>query len=616
MNNTQSIESLFNFDYTTRKTYEIDGEYQITNIHPTKTKKVDNKELLTATLSDGILSYNKFLFCKEIGSPEIEMGQIIKIRKILPLILSNNPDRVFLIKEFKIIKKEKNIRNCPLIKDNHSIEKENEINKKENSNIENPKKISDSLSNNSINLSEESFTENISNNIKEQEVFEGKNYIPLRQITTFTKDFIIYVRIISKSEIKKFNKNRAGMLFSFVVKDEENTTMQIVCFDKIVDKFYDLIKEDNVYEIRGGNIKVNDKQYNTTTSDYKIILNEDSKVNEMEDSNKIQKDNMNFLTTKDIFNLPVNTLVNVLCIIMDKGIIIQKNTRNGEIDMRRTIISDSNGTSIELTLWKKFANLEIENGNILLIRKGRVNDFGGKNITSVNESNIEINPEIKELENEINSLKNYYTNYLNNISIIEKNNKNNDDNKKSKFEDKIVFIETILENMDKYLDDLNHKFPFYKIKAVITHITHNDKNFYPGCPNKECQKKIFFENNSWVCRNCKRQYNSPKYQYSVNIRVKDASAEYYIDLFGKTAEALLKMNAGEYRKLLIDRNDDKINEITGNIQYKEFYFLLKVKNQEYNDVIKRKFTATKIEELDCLKESMRLLEEFKEKKLI
>ena len=76
------------------------------------------------------------------------------------------------------------------------------------------------------------------------------------------------------------------------------------------------------------------------------------------------------------------------------------------------------------------------------------------------------------------------------------------------------------------------------------------------------------------------------------------------------------MNAGEYRKLLIDRNDDKINELTGNIQYKEFYFLLKVKNQEYNDVIKRKFTATKIEELDCLKESMRLLEEFKEKKLI
>ena len=45
----------------------------------------------------------------------------------------------------------------------------------------------------------------------------------------------------------------------------------------------------------------------------------------------IQKDNMNFLTTKDIFNLPVNTLVNVLCIIMDKGIIIQKNTRSNEI---------------------------------------------------------------------------------------------------------------------------------------------------------------------------------------------------------------------------------------------------------------------------------------------
>ena len=114
------------------------------------------------------------------------------------------------------------------------------------------------------------------------------------------------------------------------------------------------------------------------------------------------------------------------------------------------------------------------------------------------------------------------------------------------------------------------------------------------------------------CIICKWEYEL----YQGNCIAYTFTAEYYIDLFGKTAEALLKMNAGEYRKLLIDRNDDKINELTGNIQYKEFYFILKVKNQEYNDVIKRKFTATKIEELDCLKESMRLLEEFKEKKLI
>ena len=73
------------------------------------------------------------------------------------------------------------------------------------------------------------------------------------------------------------------------------------------------------------------------------------------------------------------------------------------------------------------------------------------------------------------------------------------------------------------------------------------------------------------------------------------------------------MNAEEYRQLLIDRDDQKINELTGNIQYKEFIFLLKVKSQEYNDVVKKKFTASKIEEVDNKEESIRLLNEFKEK---
>ena len=619
MNNTLSIQSLFNLDYQSKTTYDIDSEFQIINIS-TKTRKNKGKEIFTATLTDGNTSYNKFLFCKEEGSPEIEIGQIIKIRKILPLMLSINPERVFLIKDFQITKKKKSIQHYPLIKDNHNlqiIENENENEKQNNSNIniENiPKKISDSYSNNSLIFEDESFTENISNNMKEQDI--SKNYIPLKQITTFTRDFTICVRIISKSEIKKFNTNRAGMLFTFIVKDEEGSTMQIVCFDKIVDKFYSLIKEDNVYEIKGGNIKINDKQYNTTNSDYKIILNEDSLINEIEDNNKIKKENMNFLSTDDILSLPVNSLVNVLCIVIDKGEIIAKNTRNGPIDMKRTTISDCNGTYIELTLWKNFANLNIENGNILLIRKGRINDFGGKNITSVNESSIEINPEINEYEKEINSLKEFYKNKIlnNNENDINDNN-NNKINKiqKNKYDDKIVFIETILEYMDKFSNDLNHKFPFFKIKAVITHITHNDKNFYPACPNKECQKKLNFENSKWICKNCKRQFNFPKYQYSLNIRVKDASSEYYVDLFGKTAENLLKMNAEEYRQLLIDRDDQKINELTGNIQYKEFIFLLKVKSQEYNDVVKKKFTASKIEEVDNKEESIRLLNEFKEK---
>ena len=42
--------------------------------------------------------------------------------------------------------------------------------------------------------------------------------------------------------------------------------MQIVAFDKTVDKFYPLITENKVYEISGGYININDRKFNDLKS--------------------------------------------------------------------------------------------------------------------------------------------------------------------------------------------------------------------------------------------------------------------------------------------------------------------------------------------------------------
>ena len=121
-------------------------------------------------------------------------------------------------------------------------------------------------------------------------------YTPLKKLTTFSRDFVIFVRVLKKSEIKLFetrnngiNSNNQGKLFYFIVLDKENNEMQCTCFNKAADKFFDIIEEDKLYEIKGGYVKINDRKFTRNKSDYKIVLEENSVITEKVDNGLIKK---------------------------------------------------------------------------------------------------------------------------------------------------------------------------------------------------------------------------------------------------------------------------------------------------------------------------------------
>ena len=640
-----SIKSLFGLNYSSRSTYSIKGEYQIIHLHKNEIS-TDNSgnEMYTATLSDINYSYNKFIFYKKKDDPNLNIGQYIIVTKICPTMLNKQTDRVFLIKEYNISNKKSELLFSPLIKDNHTtnILDSPKKDEKDNKNYVNTKKdcnfdLKNNIDNNENKNKKNDYNNNENNEKNNNNVnkdnnyvpysstqndseffnsFENSKYTPISHLTTFTKEFLIYVRVLSKSEKKIFSKNRSGHLFSFIVIDEFSSQIQIVCFDKLVDKYYDYIQENNIYEIRNGNIKINDRNFNNTNNDYKIILNENSSVNLInKEDNKLKKISLDLKTIKEIKNLSVNSVINIICIIINKGEIIKKNTKGGNFSMRRVIVSDKNKENIELTMWRNFAEINLNDGDILLCKKVRVNDFNGKNITTTNDTNIDINPKNNNIYNdEIEEIKKAFINENfdiknNNDKIINsRENKNINNNNNTK----IDFMLTILDNMSKYSEDYNHKFPFYNIKVTVTYINHNDKNFYPGCPNKECSRKLVYEN-KWVCNNCHKSFDYPKYYYSLNIRVKDCSCEFWVDIFDRVAENFLKINANNYRNLLIERDDNKLKEISNDILYKDFIFTIKVKNQDYNGVNKKKFSAIKIEKINYKKEAYKILDIIKEK---
>ena len=621
MENPISIKNLFSPDFETNKTYNISTEFQIIKMNKQDTKNLTHGELYTLTLSDDEYSYSKFIYCKTNSSPDIEVGKYSNIIRICPMLLEAHKEKAFLIKELSVLKKDSlNIIKSPPYTENKNNNIYNTI-----SNIE---------------------KENPDYNYKS----DDKVYTSLKLLTTLSKDYKLLVKVTSKGEIKQYRSGK-GKLFSFVIMDELGNKMQAVGFDKIADKFKDEIVENNIYEITGGYIRTADKRFDPPGSDYKLILTESTTITKKDDEEKNFKDKFTdpdnkFWNINEIKEAQINTIVNVVCLVGDKGEPTYKDTKSGSILIRKMFVLDQSNEKMELTLWRNLTQLNMNNGDILVCKKVRVNDFGGKNLTSTTESKIYINPiftDFPEIAKEIQSLKLFAEQNEINKGINPQSDNNNDNNikknesikaniasnkpeinnsninnnniiQKKEFNDKIVYIDSILDEMNKYaLTDFDHRFPFYKIRATVTHLGHTEKNFYPGCPNRECNRKLTFSNGDWICQSCRQSFKTPRYYYSLNIRVKDCSSEYWVDIFGKPAEMIMNINADDYRNILVNRDEEKLGQISEGVEYKEFYFLLKVRLNKYNDTTKKKFTATKIERINKKESTGKLMNDLKMK---
>ena len=77
--------------------------------------------------------------------------------------------------------------------------------------------------------------------------------------------------------------------------------------------------------------------------------------------------------------------------------------------MKKLIIGDISKYKIEFSLWRIHSSIEIKVSDILLIKNAKVGEFNGKNLSTYDETIIQINPSnsIKEVFELDNFIKNY-----------------------------------------------------------------------------------------------------------------------------------------------------------------------------------------------------------------
>lgn len=559
---------------TTKENLEVDIYLQIYSFKETER---DSKKVYMMSLCDQESKFNSFFLASNEDIPGLKEGKLIHLKEISPKKIKNS---MFIrIKEYELISEPFELKEVKEIKLEDITPEENKIITNGEKEINSEKKEME-IEETPVTLSEDAYTS-------------------LKQLTTFSRDFIIFVRVTKKSEIKTFetrNNNMGssqGKLFYFIVLDRDGNEMQCTCFNKAVDKFFDIIEEDQLYEIKGGYVKLNDKKYTRIKSDYKIVLDENSKITKKADNGIIKKNNMTIIRIKDIPNMNLYSIVDLCVVVLNVGEKMIKNTRNGSQPLKKIVVGDVSKYKIEISLWRVHSDTNVKFGDILLINNVKIGEYKGRTLTTFDETCIKINPPstneyVRELEEFIqkNDIKGEFLDLENNTEMKTET-KEESENYTS------VHIRDVLESLDEYEDVHN----LSKVTAIVTQILHNEKNYYLGCSDRNCKRKLKLEGDSdeYICPNCRRSTKTPTYYYTLSLRVKDASTEYWIDIFGKTAESIMKCTAEEYKNILESGDEEKLKQLTHNVEFKVFNFWVKPKMQTYNTVSKKKLYAYKIE---------------------
>ena len=628
--------------------------------------KTREKKFFSICLNDNLYKYGRFILMESELSNQLQIGYIINIKKITSKRVSSG--LYIMIKDFSIIsdKYDSGLFNVKLIKENdekifmdedgnnvEEIKTNDEIEEKindeknfeENNNLmlnfdciinilkdvvknnlkaKKKKKIKNKLNKKIITENKENI-----NNVENKKVI----YTSLKELTTFSRDFILLVRIIKKSEIKIFetrNTNNSniltgqGRLFYFIVLDQDGNEMQCTCFNKTVNKFYDLIQENKLYEIKGGYVKINDKKYTRIKADYKIVLDENSIITQINDDIPIiNNSKYNLVKISDLPKFKIYSIIDICAVVIDFTDIVIKVTRNGAQPLRKLILGDNTLYKVELSLWRKFTKINIKKGDIIFINNVKIGEYKGRNLSTFEETIIKVNPTEsdysgnKECEECINNLLFFIeeneANIFNNdfFSDFENLYKDKLQTYQTTEENQIIYIKEILDNLDKVDDNKS----LYKISAVITQIIHNEKNFYIGCNDKNCKKKLLYDflKKEYSCPVCGRRTKKVTYYYTLSLRVKDASFEYWIDIFGKIAENIMMCTAEEYKDYLKKRDQVKLKEISDRVEFKKFNFWVRPKIQVYNTISKKKLYVCKIMPVSVKEEADRLSSYLKER---
>ena len=582
---------------------KLDNLNLILQVSGCKEQESINKRMVRCTVNDS--EYKCAAVIIPTDKQQIEDNDIVKIEQIFGqgnAASTNKANAMIVIKRCTILKK-----NSPLDVDSLShftsklvaAKTNNAPNQNQNQNNNN------NYNNNNNNNNDMNRGGNYQNNQSSDfgdthaNNFDDKKYMKINSLSSFTKEICIKARVTKKNEKKNYTTQagKSGCVFSFNLIDDMGEEIPVSAFNLACEKFYDKIEEHMVYEISGGYIKINDKKYSVIKSEYKLFLDDKTEIKQIQDDGKINKVNFKFTKIEELITTEQYSAVDVRAMVLEIGEKSQIRTKKMEDkDVRRIQIGDSSGYKIEVTIWGKKSDFNFDTNTVYGFKCLKVNNYKGKALNLGDESQI-LELDDKEAMNEKMECTEFADNFkILPIDRIEESNS------------QVFPIKSIKEIMDLLdtSDDEKTKFPLCKLKANVAQLNISERSFYIGCP--DCKKKI--AENDTECQYCKKTFEKPAAYYSLSIRLKDHSGDFYADALGAVGKKVMGMECEEFRDLMMSGDEEKQKALARTIESQTMWYVISPKLNLYNDIKRKRYSITRVNEVDSVKNAEYIIDSF------
>lgn len=407
---------------------------------------------------------------------------------------------------------------------------------------------------------------------------------PIASLSPYQNKWVIKARVTAKSPIRTWsNAKGEGKLFSMDLMDESGE-IRATAFREMCEKYYDLIEVDKVYLISKCQLKPANKQFSTLKNDYEMTFTLETAVQPCheEDSNipQIQYD---LVPISQIANIEPKAAVDIIGVCKEVGElqVFTGRTNNREFKKRELTLVDSSNASVQVTLWGDDAvNFEGHVQPIILVKNGRVSEFGGgKSLSLGSGSSIKINPDIPEGH----KLRGWFDNgggeNISNSVSMRTGGMAGPMNTEW-----LTFHEARLRNLGS-----GDKPDYFQTKAVI-HIVKSSNAVYKACPQPQCNKKLVDEGNGlYRCEKCNATFQDFKYRLLVNMSIGDWTSNRWVTCFSDVAEQILGKTSQEIGEAL-DLNPDDGQELFSAINFKSLVFKIRSKIEMFGDMSRNKMS--------------------------
>ncbi|ELQ74291.1 Single-stranded DNA-binding replication protein A [Trachipleistophora hominis] len=542
-------------------------------------KKIEGKSDKTVryhiTISDGKL-YMKGIFSsqvsKEVG--DIKVNTIIKISDFV--ILEKNGNCFIYIKGCE------KIRDCERVgspKNASSTEKvdssvEMDSSKIKQSEKNTAKRAPDENNNKRVQVGDnngKTAKESVTgtNNSTDD---EKKAYTPIAALNPFQTKWIVKGTVQKKSEMREFKK-KDGKFFSFELLDKTGN-IKCVAFNDGADLFYGMIVEGSVVEISKAVVKMCNKKFANTSSDYEIHLEKNSVVSLLnEEGLSMSYDLCKISNLAGRVNKANCDVIGIVHEAFPVSVVLAKASQR-EIKKRDLVLADETGT-VRATLWGDKSEIELDDHPVLLLKDVRVGEFNNAVVLSTAfGSAVKVDPEMDEAY----ALRGWY-----------------DEHKQS------VVVERPQRNDYAFIEEIQG----YGTCSATVLFIREDNLFYNACANN-CNKKVSLTDEGYYCERCNQTREICNIRYLTTLHVADFTQQVWLNVFDDFCTEFFGMTAVELKKMG-EENATQLQNYLKTLLYREYVIKMKRSEEVYNGEMRVRWRGLSIKKINYLDESVRML---------